>query len=78
MYIKHTQFEHGGLYTCEAKTALHTASRSAIVTVIGKYRKNRTNTVRLKKNLHISRFSVNKANANFFLYIIKIVVTFVS
>ena len=36
LYLTRAQFEHTGVYECTALTTLHSDSRSAVLTVIGK------------------------------------------
>ena len=36
LYITQTQFEHGGTYECTALTTLHTDSKWAVLTVLGR------------------------------------------
>ena len=37
LYVREAQFTDTGLYTCEARSPLHVDSKSAFLTVAGKY-----------------------------------------
>ena len=47
LYVINAQFEHHGIYECEARTTIHTVSASAPLKVYGKHHSDRITVYQL-------------------------------